>query len=79
MPLSYFPILMNVIMPLSLIYFFSFASNSDAVNLLIFGKNIGVWLNYTLIFFAFTSIAFAWVWLSGLQDTSTEIVNSREE
>ena len=58
---------------------FSFTSNGDAVNLLIFGKNIGVWLNYTLIFFAFTSIAFIWVWLSGLQKPSTKILDSKDE
>ena len=49
-----------------LFYLLGFTSNADATNLLFLGKGIETWLNYTLLFFGLTSIAFAWVWLSGL-------------
>ena len=48
------------------LYFFSFSSNADAENFLLFGKGIGVWLVYTLIFFGLTSLAFIGTWISGL-------------
>ncbi len=43
-----------------------FRSNSDLGDFLFFGKGIEAWLYYTLIFFAFTSVAFILTWLSGL-------------
>ena len=46
------------------LYHFSFTNNADAVNLLIFGRDMETWLIYTLFFLGFTSIAFLWVWLS---------------
>ena len=49
-----------------LLHLVGFTSNADAVNLSFLGKGIEVWLNYTLIFFGLTSIAFVWVWLSGV-------------
>tara|TARA_B100000579_G_scaffold49775_1_gene34690 strand:- start:284 stop:493 length:210 start_codon:yes stop_codon:yes gene_type:complete len=46
-------------------YYFIFTSNNDVQDLLIFGKNIDIWLIYVLIFFGLTSLAFVSVWLIG--------------
>ena len=48
------------------IFLLGFTANADVVNLVFLGKGIETWLNYTLIFFGLTSIAFVWVWISGL-------------
>ena len=46
--------------------YFIFTSNHDLQDLLIFGHSIDTWLIYVLIFFGFSSFAFAAVWFSGL-------------
>ncbi len=48
------------------LFIYGFTSNADAVDFSILGKGIDIWLIYTLIFFAFTSIAFVGTWLWGL-------------
>ena len=45
--------------------FFSFTTNDDVQDLLIFGHDIDSWLVYVLIFFGLTSLAFVSVWLIG--------------
>ena len=64
----------NLVLTVLSFCFFSFTSNADASNLLLFGRGIDVWLVYTLIFFGLTSIAFMGTWLSGLivQETYDE-------
>ena len=47
-------------------YLFAFRTNADAGNFLFLGKGIEVWLNYTLVFFGFTAIAFMATWLVGV-------------
>ena len=45
-------------------YEFGFSTNADAVNILIFGKDIQTWLIYTLVFLGFTAIGFLSVWMT---------------
>ena len=45
------------------LYEFGFSTNADAVNILIFGKDIQTWLIYTLVFLGFTAIGFLSVWM----------------
>ena len=44
---------------------FAFQSNADASNILVFGRDMQTWLNYSLILLAMTSVAFVSVWLFG--------------
>jgi len=46
--------------------YFSFTSNHDVQDLLIFGHNIDTWLIYVLIFFGLSSFGFVSVWFIGL-------------
>ena len=46
--------------------FFGFSTNRDAASSLFFGRDLDTWLNYTLIFFGFTALAFVAVWGIGL-------------
>ncbi len=47
-------------------HLFSFSTNADAANALVFGKDMNTWLIYTLIILGLTFFAFVWVWLAGL-------------
>ncbi len=44
------------------IEFFAYRTTGDVVDGTIFGRDIGTWLIYALIFFGFSSLAFIWVW-----------------
>tara|TARA_Y100001968_G_C19062536_1_gene574455 strand:+ start:492 stop:683 length:192 start_codon:yes stop_codon:yes gene_type:complete len=48
------------------LFYFAFKTNSDASHALIFGRDMQVWLVYTLIFLGLTLIAFLWVWGTAL-------------
>tara|TARA_Y100001968_G_scaffold314769_1_gene340544 strand:- start:1010 stop:1222 length:213 start_codon:yes stop_codon:yes gene_type:complete len=48
------------------LYHFSFTNNADAVNLLIFGRDMETWLIYTLFFLGVTLLSFIGTWLAGI-------------
>lgn len=48
------------------LYPFAFTSNADAVNTLIFGRDMETWLIYTLIFLGITFLSFVGTWLTGI-------------
>tara|TARA_Y100001968_G_scaffold244262_1_gene228253 strand:- start:351 stop:542 length:192 start_codon:yes stop_codon:yes gene_type:complete len=48
------------------LYLFGFSTNRDAASSLVFGRDLDTWLNYTLIFFGLTALAFVSVWIIGL-------------
>ena len=42
--------------------FFAFRTTGDVEAGIVFGRDLGTWLLYALIFFGFSSLAFIWVW-----------------
>ena len=46
--------------------FFSFSSNADIADALIFGKNIETWLIYTLVLLGLMLISYLAIWGIGL-------------
>ena len=39
-------------------------SHADVANAVVFGKEMGTWLIFAVIFFGLTVIAFVWVWVA---------------